>query len=117
MAEKWRLDVPGISDRILIAVAKAAAATKVQRFYMTAPIPRRFFIALATLLVCMLGNRALHGAQAFAIVDSQTGFVLDEQDPRAKRQIGSLTKVATAMVVLDWAEKRSGDLNQVVVIP
>jgi D-alanyl-D-alanine carboxypeptidase len=117
MAGKWRLDVPGISDRILIAVAKAPAATKVQRFYMTAPIPRRFFIAFATLLVCMLGNRALHAAQAFAIVDSQTGFVLEEQDPRAKRQIGSLTKVATAMVVLDWAEKRSGDLNQVVMIP
>ena len=36
---------------------------------------------------------------------------------KAKRQIGSLTKVATAMVVLDWAEKRGGDLNQMAMIP
>lgn len=34
-----------------------------------------------------------------------------------KRQIGSLTKVAMAMVVLDWAEKKSGDLNQMATIP
>ena len=51
------------------------------------------------------------------IVDSQTGFVLEEQEPRQKSQVGSLTKVATAMVVLDWAEKHSGDLNQVATIP
>jgi D-alanyl-D-alanine carboxypeptidase len=31
--------------------------------------------------------------------------------------VGSLTKIATAMVVLDWADKRSGDLNQVATIP
>ena len=31
--------------------------------------------------------------------------------------MGSLTKVATAMVVLDWAEKHSGDLNQLAAIP
>src|SRR5262249_59286651 len=30
---------------------------------------------------------------------------------------GSLTKIATACVVLDWSEKKSGDLNAVVSIP
>ncbi|MFN2541506.1 MAG: D-alanyl-D-alanine carboxypeptidase family protein, partial [Chthoniobacterales bacterium] len=39
-----------------------------------------------------------------------------DQDAHKKRQIGSLTKVATAMVVLDWAEHKSGNLNQMVVI-
>lgn len=34
-----------------------------------------------------------------------------------KRQVGSLTKVAAAMVVLDWSEKKSGDLNQMATIP
>ena len=101
----------------MIAVAKQAATTKVQRFYFPVIVPRRFFIALFSLALCLLGDRALHAAGAFAIVDSQTGFVLDEREPRAKRQIGSLTKVATAMVVLDWAEKRSGDLNQMATIP
>ena len=51
------------------------------------------------------------------IADSQTGYVLEEQKPRDKRQVGSLTKIATAMVVLDWAAKRGGDLNQLATIP
>ncbi len=55
-------------------------------------------------------------AQASIIVDSETGYVLQEQKSRDKRQIGSLTKVATACVVLDWAEHRGGNLNQPVVI-
>lgn len=51
------------------------------------------------------------------IIDAQTGFVLEQVDARDKRQVGSLTKVATAMVVLDWSEKRGGDLNQFATIP
>ena len=54
---------------------------------------------------------------AYVIVDAQTGWVLEQVDARDKRQVGSLTKVATAMVVLDWAEKRGGDLNQLATIP
>lgn len=98
-------------------VANQAATIKVQRFYLPVTIPRRFFLSLFPLAFCLLGGRALHAAPAFAIVDSQTGFVLDQREPREKRQVGSLTKVATAMVVLDWAEKRSGDLNQMATIP
>ncbi|MBA2743225.1 MAG: D-alanyl-D-alanine carboxypeptidase [Chthoniobacterales bacterium] len=56
-------------------------------------------------------------AQAYIIVDSKSGYILDGRETRQKRQVGSLTKIATAMVVLDWAEKRSGDLNQVATIP
>lgn len=88
-----------------------------QRFYFPVTIPRRFFIALFSFALCLPGGRALHAARAFAIVDSQTGFVLDQQEPKQKRQIGSLTKVATAMVVLDWADKKAGDLNQMTTIP
>jgi D-alanyl-D-alanine carboxypeptidase len=79
--------------------------------------PSRFFIALFSLSLLLAGERSVHAARAFAIVDSQTGFVLDERESREKRQVGSLTKVATAMVVLDWADKRSGDLNQMATIP
>src|SRR5205814_6267589 len=88
-----------------------------QRFDFPVTVPRRFFIALFSLAFCLFGDRVLHAARAYAIVDSQTGFVLDQLEPREKRQIGSLTKVATAMVVLDWAEKHSGDLNQMATIP
>lgn len=78
---------------------------------------RRFFIALFSLALCLPVARGLCAASAFTIVDAQTGVVLDQLEPRQKRQVGSLTKVATAMVVLDWAEKRSGDLNQMTTIP
>jgi D-alanyl-D-alanine carboxypeptidase len=78
---------------------------------------RRIFIASAGLLTLASGMRVAAAAQAFIVIDSQTGYVLQEQDARQKRQVGSLTKIATAVVVLDWAEHKSGDLNQVVAIP
>jgi D-alanyl-D-alanine carboxypeptidase (penicillin-binding protein 5/6) len=68
-------------------------------------------------VLCLPAARSLQAARAYVVVDAQTGFVLDQQEPKEKRQVGSLTKVATAMVVLDWAEKRSGDLNQLAMIP
>jgi D-alanyl-D-alanine carboxypeptidase (penicillin-binding protein 5/6) len=76
---------------------------------------RRF---LATLFsVAVLLPAAVQARTAYVIVDAQTGWVLEQVDARDKRQIGSLTKVATAMVVLDWSEKRGGDLNQIATIP
>src|SRR5207253_10357934 len=60
--------------------------------------------------------RSASAAQASIIVDAQTGFVLQESKSKDKRQIGSLTKIATAAVVLDWAEHKGGDLNQSVVV-
>jgi serine-type D-Ala-D-Ala carboxypeptidase (penicillin-binding protein 5/6) len=78
---------------------------------------RRFFIAFFALALCLPAGRVLNAARAHVIVDAQTGHVLEEHQQKDKRQIGSLTKVATAMVVLDWAEKRGGDLNQFATIP
>lgn len=76
---------------------------------------RRFVAVAAALLFGAL--RSAFPAQAFIIVDAQTGAVLQEHESKQKRQIGSLTKIATAMVILDWAEHNGGDLNQTVVIP
>src|SRR2546423_1090664 len=61
--------------------------------------------------------RPASAAQAYIIVDSKTGYVLESHEPKQKRQIGSLTKIATAMVALDWAEHNGGNLGQVVSIP
>lgn len=79
---------------------------------------RLFFTVLLSLALFLSASRAVEAARtAYVIIDSQTGFVLEQVDAREKRQIGSLTKVATAMVVLDWSEKRGGDLNQLATIP
>lgn len=81
-------------------------------------ISRRFLVALFSLALLLPAGRAFAAARtAYVIIDAQTGFVLEQVDGKDKRQIGSLTKVATAMVVLDWAEKRAGDLNQLATIP
>jgi len=77
----------------------------------------RFFAVVTTFLASAAVLPSAMAAQAYVIVDSKTGYVLEAQEARKKTQIGSLTKIATASVVLDWAEQKSGDLNQVVTIP
>jgi D-alanyl-D-alanine carboxypeptidase len=78
---------------------------------------RRFFVVFFAFLASAAILRSAAAAQAFIIVDAQTGYIFEEQEPRKKLQIGSLTKIATASVVLDWAERKSGDINQMVTIP
>ena len=80
-------------------------------------LPHRFFTAVFVLALLLASGSSLCAAEAYIIVDAKSGHVLQQKEPRDKRQIGSLTKVATAMVVLDWAEKRGGDLGQTATIP
>lgn len=75
-----------------------------------------------------LGFRSIAGAflfltcsasavESYLIVDNQTGFVLAGKELNEKRQIASLTKVATAVVVLDWAKVTNADLGEFVAVP
>jgi len=75
---------------------------------------RRFSIAFLALILLANTSRLAAAAEAFIIVDSQTGHVLQEQEAKKKHQVGSLTKIAAAVVVLDWAEHKAGNLNQIV---
>src|SRR6202162_5730112 len=56
-------------------------------------------------------------AAAYAVADQTTGYVLDAYKGEEKRQVASLTKIATGKVVLDWASKTSTDLAEQVVVP
>jgi D-alanyl-D-alanine carboxypeptidase (penicillin-binding protein 5/6) len=89
----------------------------VPRFQEIVTAPTRFSAALVALFLVLSLGQSVLGAQAYIIVDSKTGYILQERESRQKRQVGSLTKVAAAMVVLDWAERHNGDLNQVATIP
>jgi len=80
-------------------------------------LSRRFLISFSAVLIGGSVGRSAAAAQAYVIADAQTGYILEEQEPRKKLQVGSLTKIAMASVVLDWADRKSGDLNQVVTIP
>jgi serine-type D-Ala-D-Ala carboxypeptidase (penicillin-binding protein 5/6) len=78
---------------------------------------RRFLLGFLVCIGSAYAVRSVSAAQAYVIADAQTGYILEEQEARKKLQVGSLTKIATASVVLDWAERKAGDLNQVVTIP
>lgn len=69
----------------------------------------------ATFLIGLAGPAA--AAEATITIDAKTGYIVAKYQPDKKRQVGSLTKIATAMVVLDWSAKQGGDLAQVAVIP
>ncbi len=80
-------------------------------------IPHPFF-AVAFAFASLFGvARGIDAAEAYIIIDAKSGHVLQQSNQKDKRQVGSLTKVATAMVVLDWADKRGGDLGQTATIP
>lgn len=56
-------------------------------------------------------------AQSFIIVDNQTGEILAGKDASSKRQVASLTKIATASVVLDAEDNKLINLNDEVAVP
>jgi D-alanyl-D-alanine carboxypeptidase (penicillin-binding protein 5/6) len=56
-------------------------------------------------------------AESYIIVDNQSGVILDSKNKDAKLPVASLTKVATAIVVLDWATLKDVDLSTLVEVP
>ena len=55
-------------------------------------------------------------AESYIIVDAQTGFILGSKSRDEKLPVASLTKIATAAVVLDWAKLKQPDLSAPVQI-
>jgi len=78
-------------------------------------VVRTLFIAM-TVLGFTSGAEA-QVAAAYVVADQTTGYVLESYKGEEKRQIASLTKIATGKVVLDWASKTSTDLAEQVVVP
>jgi serine-type D-Ala-D-Ala carboxypeptidase (penicillin-binding protein 5/6) len=76
----------------------------------------RGLIVVAAVLRFTAGAEAQLAA-AYAIADQTTGYVLEASKGAEKRQVASLTKIATGKVVLDWASKTSTDLAQQMVVP
>ena len=57
------------------------------------------------------------GPEAYAVADATTGHLLDSRKPNRKLPIASLTKIATAMVVLDWLDVSKQDVGSLAAIP
>jgi D-alanyl-D-alanine carboxypeptidase len=76
---------------------------------------RSFLVAVAVLR--FVSAAAAQVAASYVVADHTTGYVLEAYKADEKRQIASLTKIATGKVVLDWAERDGTDLSQQIVIP
>jgi D-alanyl-D-alanine carboxypeptidase (penicillin-binding protein 5/6) len=59
---------------------------------------------------------SVYAAQSYIIIDNQTGLILASKNPTEKLQVASLTKIATAMVALDWAQLNRADLSQMATV-
>lgn len=57
------------------------------------------------------------GDESYIVIDVHSKRILLEGKSEKKRQVASLTKIATAMVVLDWAELTDADLGVWIRVP
>lgn len=55
--------------------------------------------------------------ESYVSVEAHSGKVLLELNADAKRPVASLTKVATAMVILDWAKASSTSMGSYATVP
>ena len=70
-----------------------------------------------TLLVLVLGVTFCTAQESYIIFDNQTGRILESKNPDKKLPVASLTKIATTVVALDWAELHNINLADQMIIP
>lgn len=77
---------------------------------------RPLLLPVLTLLLAGTLTSA-RAAQSYIVVDDETGHILASENPNEKLPIASLTKIATAMVVMDWADSTKSSLAAEVPVP
>ncbi|MFP6880661.1 MAG: serine hydrolase [Roseibacillus sp.] len=68
-------------------------------------------------LLLLLSLISAPAKEAFFVVEANSGRILMAQGALERKPVASLTKVATAMVVLDWAQATKSDLGTVIGVP
>lgn len=71
-------------------------------------------LRLILLMAMMVG---VLRAESSIIVDSQTGRVLEGIGENRKLPTASLTKLALAMVTIDWSQIKKGNLDETAIVP
>lgn len=66
-------------------------------------------------LVLLIGS--VRAQESSIIVEAHSGKILAASAPEQRRPVASLTKIATAMVVLDWAQSSQTDLASLATVP
>ncbi|MEP4079290.1 D-alanyl-D-alanine carboxypeptidase family protein [Haloferula sp.] len=72
----------------------------------------RAIFCLTAVISVLITDRALsQGNEALMVVEAHSGKVLIANNSTVKRPIASLTKIATGVMVIDWAEAAGVDLD------
>jgi len=106
-----------ISRIVESGIAKSGAGFIFAGTFMKRVLPSIFSSVSVLLGVLALTASTARAVESYIIVDNQTGRILAEQNADQKRQIASLTEIATGMVVLDWSKLTNADLGELVSIP
>lgn len=76
----------------------------------------RFSKLLLAAVLGLLCTAGIH-AESWITVDNQTGRILGEEHANQRVPVASLTKLALAMVTLDWSELSGGNLDETSTVP
>ena len=101
----WELSQPGQRGYIF------------REFSEFVTVPDCFSPRLVALCAFVLSLFSARGAEAFFVVEANSGRILLSKGADERKQVASLTKVATAVVVLDWAKATKTDLGSALVVP
>lgn len=93
-------------------VAEKAGLAHIHRV----PTLRACFLVCAAWLAAAAPLRAADPIRAYVVADDKTGHILTQEKPNDKLQVGSLTKIATAIVALDWSRLEGHKFDQAVTI-
>lgn len=74
-------------------------------------------LILGIFFTCITGAAALRAQSAVMVVDAFNKKVHVAADAHAKRPVGGLAKIATAMVTLDWAEASHVGVGVLATVP
>lgn len=84
---------------------------------MTPFSSRVLALVLGILPLMSSGLCAVEPVVSYIVTEHYTGKILGQKEAERKLPVGSLTKVASACVVLDWAKATKTNLNQQISVP
>jgi D-alanyl-D-alanine carboxypeptidase (penicillin-binding protein 5/6) len=84
--------------------------------YLTLPASLRRMRKLLFLILAL--SPAIHAQEAHMVVEAYSGKVLSAENSTVKRPVASLTKLATAIVAVDWATATGTEIaTEVISVP
>ncbi len=76
-----------------------------------------FYRALVVFFFSLVLSFSKASASHFIIIDNETGCILKEQGSNDKFPVGSLSKIAVAITLLDWIKVSDNSLDAVAEVP